>query len=82
MKRKLAVKYTGKGYNTLFAALGAKGYDVVSYFADGKPDPVNGWTIQDGKLYLNFNAEPNGVVRGDPKKLSAKADEIWPKLDQ
>lgn len=34
MKRKLgnrAVKYTGKEYNTLFAGLGAKGYDVVSY---------------------------------------------------
>ncbi len=32
-----AVKYTGKEYNTLFAGLGAKGYDVVSYFTDGKP---------------------------------------------
>src|SRR5512147_1776342 len=32
-----AVKYTGKEYNTLYAGLGAKGYDVVSYFTDGKP---------------------------------------------
>jgi hypothetical protein len=32
-----AVEYTGKDYNTPFAGLGAKGYDVVSYFTDGKP---------------------------------------------
>ena len=131
-----AVKYTGKEYNTLFAGLGAKGYDVVSYFIDGKPamgsetyafdyrgvswrfasaahrdlfakdpakyapqyggfcswgvsqgklfdvDPVNGWTIQDGKLYLNFNAELNGVFLGDPKGFIARADKNWPKLDR
>ena len=45
-------------------------------------DPVNGWTIQDGKLYLNFNAELNGVFRGDPKGFIAKADKNWPKLDR
>ena len=131
-----AIKYTGKEYNTLFAGLGAKGYDVVSYFTDGKPamgsetyacdyrgvswrfasaahrdlfakdpakyvpqyggfcswgvsqaklfdvDPVNGWTIQDGKLYLNFNAKLNGVFRGDPKEFIAKADKNWPELDR
>jgi hypothetical protein len=71
-----AVKHTGKEYNTLFAGLGAKGYDVVSYFTDGKP------AIQDGKLYLNFNAELNGVFRGDPKGFIAKADKNWPKLDR
>lgn len=32
-----AVKYTGKENSTLFPGLGAKGYDVVSYFTDGKP---------------------------------------------
>jgi YHS domain-containing protein len=32
-----AVKHTGREYNTLYAGLGAKGYDVVSYFADNKP---------------------------------------------
>jgi YHS domain-containing protein len=32
-----AVKNTGGEYNTLFAGLGAKGYDVVAYFTDGKP---------------------------------------------
>lgn len=32
-----AVKQTGGEYNTLYANLGAKGYDVVAYFTDGKP---------------------------------------------
>src|SRR5712664_4763354 len=35
----LAVKQTGGEYNTLYAGLGAKGYDVVSYFTVGKPVP-------------------------------------------
>jgi YHS domain-containing protein len=131
-----AVKNTGHEYNTLFAGLGAKGYDVVSYFTDGKPvpgseryafdyrgvswrfasaehrdlfakspakyapqyggfctwgvaqgklfdvDPVNGWTIHEGKLYLNFNAELNGTFQGDPAGFIAKAEKNWPKLDQ
>ena len=131
-----AVKYTGREYNTLYAGLGAKGYDVVSYFTDGKPvagsadfafeysgvkwqfaskehrdlfakapakyapryggfcawgvstgklfdvDPVNGWTIHDGKLYLNFNAEINRAFAGDPASFIAKANRNWPKLDR
>jgi YHS domain-containing protein len=32
-----AVDRTGKAYNTTFAGLGAKGYDPVAYFTDGKP---------------------------------------------
>lgn len=97
-----AVEYTGKEYNPLFAGLGAKGYDVVSYFTGGKPAmgsetyafdyrgvswrfasaAHSGWTIQDGRLYLSFNAELNGVFRGDPKRFIAKADKNWPKLDR
>jgi YHS domain-containing protein len=131
-----AVKTTGHEYNTLYAGLGAKGYDVVSYFTDGKPavgsadfafdfggvtwrfasqehrdlfakspakyapqyggfctwgvaggklfdvDPVNGWTIHDGKLYLNFNAELNAVFAGDAAGFIAKAQKNWPKLDR
>ena len=33
----LAVKQTGGEYNTMHAGLGAKGYDVVSYFTVGMP---------------------------------------------
>jgi YHS domain-containing protein len=32
-----AVKQTGGEYNTMYAGLGAKGYDVVAYFDQGKP---------------------------------------------
>lgn len=131
-----AVKHTGHEYNTLYAGLGAKGYDVVSYFTDGKPaagsaeyvfeyggvkwqfvskehrdlfvkapakyapqyggfcawgvstgklfdvDPVNGWTIHDGRLYLNFNGEINHTFAGDPASFVAKANQNWPKLDR
>lgn len=131
-----AVKNTGGEYNTLHAGLGAKGYDVVAYFTDGKPmqgsaeftheyggvkwqftskahrdlfvanpkkyapqyggfcswgvsvgrlfdvDPVNGWTIRDEKLYLNFNAEINGTFMHDAPTFIASADKSWPTLDR
>ena len=131
-----AIKTTGREYNTLYAGLGAKGYDVVSYFTDGKPalgsadftqpyggvtwrfvskahrdlfakspakyapqyggfcaygvangklvdvDPENGWTIYEGKLYLNFNADVKGKFTGDPAGSVAKANHNWVKLDR
>lgn len=131
-----AVKTTGHEYNTLYAGLGAKGYDVVSYFTDNKPvmgsanftfdyrgvswhfasqehrdlfakspakyapqyggfcawgvsegrlfdvDPVTGWAIHDGKLYLNFNADVLAKFTGDPTGIIAKAEKNWPKLDR
>ena len=131
-----AVKQTGGEYNTMHAGLGAKGYDVVSYFTDGKPvagsdrfesvhggvtwrfaskahrdtfaanpekyapqyggfcswgaangklfdvDPVNGWTIVDGKLYLNFNADLNKTFTDDSAKFISKADKNWPNLNR
>lgn len=132
----LAVKHTGGEYNTLYAGLGAKGYDVVAYFADGKTvqgsdrhtaeyggvkwqfvsqehrdlfaanpqryapqyggfcswgvsqgklfdiDPVNGWKIVDGKLYLNFNADINGTFARDTQGYIAKANRHWPELNR
>ena len=132
----LAVKNTGGEYNTLYAGLGAKGYDVVSYFTDGKPtpgsdrythafggvtwqfaskahrdefvgnpqkyapqyggfcswgaaqgklfdvDPVNGWKIVDGKLYLNFNADINTTFSKDPASYIAKANANWADLNK
>jgi YHS domain-containing protein len=131
-----AVKQTGGEYNTLHAGLGAKGYDVVSYFAVGKPvagsdrytteyggvkwqfstaenlatfksdpakyapqyggfcawgasvgklfdvDPVNGWRIVDGKLYLNFNGDINATFSKDPASFIAKANQNWPSLNR
>jgi YHS domain-containing protein len=131
-----AVKQTGGEYNTLHAGLGAKGYDVVSYFTVGKPvagsdryttehggvkwqfstaenlatfksdptkyapqyggfcawgasvgklfdvDPVNGWKIVDGKLYLNFNGDINATFSKDPASFIAKANQNWPSLNK
>lgn len=131
-----AVKQTGDEYNTLFAGLGAKGYDVVSYFTVGKPvpggerftteyggvkwqfssaenlamfksdpakyapqyggfcawgvsvgklfdvDPVNGWKIVDGKLYLNFNGDINTTFSKDPQGFITKANRNWPSLNK
>lgn len=132
----LAVKTTGGEYNTMYAGLGAKGYDVVAYFADGKPvqgsdrftasyggvkwqfasrehrdafeasparyapqyggfcswgvanaklfdvDPVNGWQVVDGKLYLNFDSGINSTFGRDPSGFIAKAERHWPALDR
>jgi YHS domain-containing protein len=132
----LAVKQTGGEYNTLHAGLGAKGYDVVSYFTAGQPvagsdrftteyggvkwqfsnaqnlaafksdptkyapqyggfcawgasvgklfdiDPVNGWKIVDGKLYLNFNGDINATFSKDPAGFIAKANSNWPALNK
>ncbi len=131
-----AVKQTGDEYNTLFAGLGAKGYDVVSYFTAGKPapgaerfsteyggvkwqfssaenlamfksdpakyapqyggfcvwggsvgklfdvDPVNGWKIVDGKLYMNFNSDINATFSKDTQGFISKANRNWPSLNK
>lgn len=132
-----AVTHTGGEYNTLYAGLGAKGYDVVAYFTDGKAvpgspdhvfdyggvswrfasedhrdlfaanpakyapqfggfcswgvgvanklfdvDPVDGWTIYKGKLYMNFNADINATFRKDPEGILGKASVNWPALNR
>ena len=119
-----AVKNTGGEYNTLYAGLGAKGYDVVSYFTDQRPvqgsdkfsasyrdafkadpakyapqyggfcswgvaqgklfdvDPVNGWTVNNGKLYLNFNGDINTTFAHDTQGFVSKAEKNWPSLNK
>lgn len=132
-----AVKQTGGEFNTLYAGIGVKGYDVVAYFTEGKPrigseeyvvdhggvtwrfasrehrdlfaatpekyvpqyggfctwgvgaanklfdvDPVDGWTIYQGKLYMNFNADINKTFRNDPAGLVAEAQKNWPALNR
>ena len=130
------MRNTDGEFNTLHAGLGAKGYDVVAYFAHGQPtpgsdrhtaefggvtwqfaskenrdlfaadparyapqyggfcswgvsqgklfdvDPVSGWKVIDGKLYLNFNADINGTFARDAHTLIAKAERNWPALNQ
>ena len=131
-----AVKQTGGEYNTLYAGLGAKGYDVVAYFTKAKAtegssnytsqyggvtwqfaneenrdmfaanpakfapqyggfcawgvsvgklfdvDPVNGWKIVDGKLYLNFNGDINATFSKDPAGFINKANGNWAGLNK
>jgi YHS domain-containing protein len=131
-----AVKQTGGEYNTLYAGLGAKGYDVVAYFTDGKPilgtadfeavhggvtwrfasqthlemfeadpakyapqyggfcawgvaqgklfdvDPVNGWKIVDGRLYMNFNDDILALWAKDVPGNLAKSEANWPALNR
>jgi YHS domain-containing protein len=131
-----AVKQTGGEYNTLFAGLGAKGYDPVAYFTDGKPlqgkaefeavyggvtwrfataehrdlfkadpakyapqyggfcawgvaqgklfdvDPVAGWKIVDGKLYMNFNKDILELWQQDLDGNLSKAETNWPALNR
>lgn len=43
-------------------------------------DPVNGWAIHNGKLYMNFNADINQVFQRDPAGLVQKANANWPSL--
>jgi hypothetical protein len=130
------MKHTDGEYNTLHAGLGAKGYDVVSYFTEAKAvlgsdryatdyggarwlfasaehrdlfaadpekyaprfgaycawgvaqgklfdvDPVNGWQIVDGRLYLNFNAQLNATFAKDAASFIATAARNWPALNR
>jgi YHS domain-containing protein len=131
-----AVKQTGGEYNTMYAGMGAKGYDVVAYFTDGRAvagsdrytaeyggvkwqfasaehrdafkadparyapqyggfcswgvaqgklfdvDPVNGWKVVDGKLYMNFNADINATFSRDTQGFIRKAERNWPELNR
>ena len=130
-----AVRQTGGEYNTMYAGLGAKGYDVVAYFTDGRAvagsdrytaeyggvkwqfasaehrdtfkadparyapqyggfcswgvaqgklfdvDPVNGWKVVDGKLYMNFNSDINATFARDTQGFIRKAERNWPELN-
>jgi hypothetical protein len=124
----------GSDYHSLYAGLGAKGYDVVAYFTEGQPvqgraelthdhggvtwrfasarhrdlfaaepakyapqyggfcawgvaqgrlfdvDPVTGWRIVDGKLFLNFNADIQATWEKDIFGFITKADANWSKF--
>ncbi|HEY2978994.1 MAG TPA: hypothetical protein VGJ35_13600, partial [Burkholderiaceae bacterium] len=67
-----AVKNTGGEYNTLHAGLGAKGYDVVSYFTDKRA--VQGsdkYTASHGGVTWQFaSAEHRDAFKADPAKYA------------
>ena len=43
-------------------------------------DPVNGWRIVEGKLYMNFNADIQKVFDKDPGGFIKRATGNWPNL--
>jgi len=45
-------------------------------------DPQNGWTIYEGKLYMNFNADINKTFQKDPSGYVTKANANWPVLNK
>jgi YHS domain-containing protein len=45
-------------------------------------DPVNGWNVVDGKLYLNFNSDINAVFAKDKAGYISKANANWSKLNK
>lgn len=48
-----------------------------SDFASGDP---NQWSLIDGKLYLNYNADVKADWDKDPQGFIKKGDQNWPKL--
>ena len=45
-------------------------------------DPVNGWRIVDGKLYMNFNADILDLWSKDVPGNLTKAEANWPELNR
>ncbi len=45
-------------------------------------DPVGGWTLYDGRLYLNFNPEINATFAKDPAGFTEKANSNWTRLNR
>ena len=43
-------------------------------------DPVNGWKIVDGKLYLNYNRKIQKKWEKDIPGYIEKANENWPSV--
>ena len=85
--------HAGGEFNGTHAGIGIKGYDPVAYFTTGAwgvaekgrlfdVDPEGGWTIHDGRLYLNFNAQLNAVFREDAAGFAARAAGKWPALNR
>lgn len=45
-------------------------------------DPVNGWTVSNGKLYLNFNSDINTTFARDTEGFVSKAQKNWGGLNK
>jgi hypothetical protein len=45
-------------------------------------DPVNGWTVSGGKLFLNFNGDLNKTFARDTEGFISKAERNWSGLNR
>jgi YHS domain-containing protein len=43
---------------------------------------VSGWTVHDGKLYVNFNSDINRTFQKDPAGYVTKAEGKWAALNR
>jgi len=84
-------RFSSKENRDLFAANPAKyapQYGGFCAWGIGKAgklfdvDPINGWAIHDGKLYLNFNAELNDDFKKNTSEILGKAEKNWPTLNK
>lgn len=68
------MKHTDGEYNTLHAGLGAKGYDVVSYFTDGRPVPGSDrYTAEYGGAKWQFaSAQHRDAFVANPEKYAPR----------
>lgn len=57
-------------YNSLYAGLGAKGYDVVNYFTNGKPaQGKDSYTVEHSGVKWQFvSAEHRDLFKANPAK--------------
>ncbi|MEM1111927.1 MAG: YHS domain-containing (seleno)protein [Pseudomonadota bacterium] len=56
-------------------------YGVAEGYA-AETDPVNGWTIYEGRLYLNWDAEVAAAWNADRAALLEKSEAYWPGVNQ
>ncbi len=52
-------------------------YGMAEGYA-AETDPVNAWTIHEGKLYLNWDAEVSGEWSSDIEAYLLKSESNWP----
>lgn len=66
-------------YAPQFGGFCAFGCSVDALF---QVDPVDGWLIHNGKLYLNLNRDIRDLFSQDIEANIAKAEQHWPRLDR
>ncbi len=55
-------------------------YGMAEGYA-AETDPVNGWTIHEGRLYLNWDAEITADWRADKAGFLKKSEAQWPEVE-